>query len=244
LILLAAAPALVLPWKIVPARHEQAARQPAPAGQPDFCPLCNERRAKRFCPAKGEIICAICCGREREVTIDCPSDCAYLIAARRYEEEHRKPLGPEELPYPDVELKRGTVEDRRALVTHLAASLVEFARKNHSLTDREALEALAALAETYRTLTAGIYYEKPPAAVLPRALYEHLSQAIQQFKKEEAERAGFPTLKDSAAFHLLVFLLRLGRHRTNGRRLTRGFLDYLRAHFPEAQPAASRIVTW
>ncbi len=222
----------------MPAPHEPAESQPA------LCPLCNERRAKRFCPAKGERICALCCGREREVTMDCPSECAYLIAARRYEVEHRKPLAAEELPYPDIELGREMVEDRQAFVTHLAAGLVEFARQNHPLTDREALEALAALAETYRTLAAGIYYEKPPAAALPRALYEHLSQAIVQYKKKEAERTGFPTLKDSEAFQLMVFLLRLGRQRTNGRRLTRGFLDYLRAHFPEAAPAAPRIVTW
>jgi hypothetical protein len=213
-------------------------------GQAGLCPLCNERRAKRFCPAKGEKICAICCGTEREATIDCPSDCPYLVAARRYEEEHRKPLPLEELPYPEVELARETVEDRRPFVTQLAYSLVEFARQNYALTDADALEALGALAETHRTLVAGIYYEKPPAAVLPRALYEHLSKAIQEFKKEEAQRAGFPMLKETETFQLLVFLLRLGRQRTNGRRLSRGFLDYLRARFPETQPAAPRIVTW
>ena len=38
------------------------------------CPICEKRPPKRFCPAKGEKICAVCCGREREVTIDCPPD--------------------------------------------------------------------------------------------------------------------------------------------------------------------------
>src|SRR6185437_3901085 len=49
------------------------------------CPICEKRKPKRFCPAKGEKICAICCGTYREVTIDCPVDCPHLIAARRYE---------------------------------------------------------------------------------------------------------------------------------------------------------------
>ena len=40
------------------------------------CPICEKRPAKRFCPAKGEKICAICCGEGREVTIDCPMDCS------------------------------------------------------------------------------------------------------------------------------------------------------------------------
>jgi hypothetical protein len=54
-----------------------------------ICPLCEKRKAKRYCPAKGEMICAICCGEKREVSIDCSSDCPYLIAAHRWEREHR-----------------------------------------------------------------------------------------------------------------------------------------------------------
>jgi hypothetical protein len=45
------------------------------------------RKEKRFCPAVHGRICAQCCGEEREVTIDCPSECAYLRQAR----EHEKP---------------------------------------------------------------------------------------------------------------------------------------------------------
>ncbi|MDR3721481.1 MAG: hypothetical protein P4L00_07770 [Candidatus Acidoferrales bacterium] len=55
------------------------------------CAICEKRPPTRYCPAKGVKICAICCGREREVTIDCPADCPHLIAAHRYEAEHRKP---------------------------------------------------------------------------------------------------------------------------------------------------------
>ena len=54
------------------------------------CPICGKRRPERFCPAKCEKICAICCGTEREVALDCPSDCSFLIAAHRYEIEHWK----------------------------------------------------------------------------------------------------------------------------------------------------------
>ena len=42
---------------------------------PVSCPICEKRKAQRFCPAKGEKICAVCCGKEREVIIDCPVDC-------------------------------------------------------------------------------------------------------------------------------------------------------------------------
>ena len=46
------------------------------------CPICQKRKAKRFCPGKDESICPVCCGTEREVTIDCPGDCPYLVASR------------------------------------------------------------------------------------------------------------------------------------------------------------------
>lgn len=57
------------------------------------------------------MICAICCGAEREVSIDCPSDCRYLLEARRYEAEHRKPVPADEVPYPD-----GRIPDRKSVV--------------------------------------------------------------------------------------------------------------------------------
>jgi len=45
-------------------------------------------------------------------------------------------------------------------------------------------------------------------------------------------------------FHLLVFLLRVGRHHTNGRPRSRRFLEFLRRQFPKtaAEPEAPRII--
>src|SRR5690242_17610531 len=48
------------------------------------CPICHERKAKRFCPAKGAQICAVCCGTKRLVEINCPADCVYLTSARNH----------------------------------------------------------------------------------------------------------------------------------------------------------------
>ena len=209
------------------------------------CPICEKRKLKRFCPAKGEKICAICCGTEREVTIDCPSDCPYLLAARRYEVEHREPMSPDQVPYPDVEFSPDLLQERSAALSGLGRTLLDFAAENRSLNDAEALTALGALAETTRTLTTGIYFERPPDASAPRELYGRLANFLQEFKKQDAERTGFSTLKDTEVFYLLVFLLRIGRHETNGRPRSRAFLDFLRAQFPkaaEAEREASRIV--
>ena len=42
------------------------------------CPLCDARKGRRACPAKGALICPQCCGTKRLVLIDCPSDCVFL----------------------------------------------------------------------------------------------------------------------------------------------------------------------
>jgi len=196
------------------------------------CPICRKRKPKRFCPAKDEKICAVCCGTEREVTIDCPVDCPYLIAARRWENEHRKPLPAGEVPFPEVEFPADFVHERRAVVSGLGLTILKLAKEMPSLADPDALETLAALAETYRTLTSGIIYEKPPDGHVARELYTRLAQFLDDFRKHEAEHAGFPSLKNSEIFHLLVFLLRVGRHQTNGRPHSRAFVDFLRAQFP------------
>ena len=112
-----------------------------------FCPICNKRKAERFCPAKDEKICAVCCGTEREVTIDCPVDCSYLIAAHRYELKQNKPLSVSEVPFPDLEIPRDLIHLNRSLVSGLAFAILKCASENPSANDVDVLVALQALAE-------------------------------------------------------------------------------------------------
>ena len=206
--------------------------------------ICGKRRPERFCPAKGEKICAPCCGKEREVTLDCPSDCAYLIAAHRYEQEHRKPLSESETPFPGIEFSSRVIYDREPFVSGLAFTISQFAMNHRDLTDEQTLMAITAQGETYRTLVSGIYYERPPATQPAAGLYSALAAFIEDYKKKEHERLGFSTIKDSEIFYALVFLARLIRNWTNGRPRARIYLQLLRSQFPqqEVQAETSRII--
>lgn len=209
------------------------------------CTICQKRPAKRFCPALGEKICPICCGKEREVTIDCHSDCPYLVSARRYEAEHRKPLPEEELPYREVEFAPDFVYDHWVVVTTLASTILGFKLQNRSLSDSSTYAAIESLAETYRTLGTGIYYERPPDSPVARGLYGQLAESVEKFRKQEADRTGLSSaLKDSEVFRLLVFLLRICKQETNGRPRSRAFLDFLHSRFPlpAAERETSRII--
>jgi hypothetical protein len=105
------------------------------------CAICEKRPPKRFCPAKGEKICAICCGEGREVAIDCPIDCSYLIAAHRYEDEHRKPTPREEFPYPDLQFPVDFVYEKWPVVAGLGGTIHRFQLENKELNDAESLLA-------------------------------------------------------------------------------------------------------
>ena len=197
-----------------------------------ICPICEKRRAERFCPAKGEKICAIDCGTEREVTIDCPSDCTYLLAAHRWEREHPKTLSENEIPLSDVAVPASLIHAREAALSGIGYTVSVYAREQSALSDADVLMATQAMAETYRTLLSGIYYEKPPANPIAAGLYAALAKFIEDEKKRAPEQPEFSSLKDSEIYHLLVFFLRFGRLRSNGRTRTRGFIEFLRAQYP------------
>jgi len=197
-----------------------------------ICPICEKRRAERYCPAKGEKICAIDCGTEREVSIDCPSDCAYLIAAHRWEQEHPKPLAEQDMPFSDVSIPGDLIHTRQAVLSGIGYTVLIYGAEQRSLRDADVLVATHAMAETYRTLISGIYYEKPPDNPVAAGLYAALAKFFEDEKKHQAEHPEFPALKDLEIFHLLVFFLRFGRLRSNGRPRTRAFIEFLRAQFP------------
>jgi hypothetical protein len=198
----------------------------------------------RFCPAKGENICAVCCGTEREVSIDCPSDCSYLIAAHRYEDLHQREL-PADTPLLDVKVSQDVIYAHQNVLSGIAFTAAKFSAVHSATTDSDVLAALQALAETYKTLGHGIYYEKPPDATLPRELYAALAQFLEEAKQQPGERPGSPPVKDSEIFSLLVFLYRMGLLRTNGRPRARRYVEFLRQQFPaapELKREESRII--
>jgi len=208
------------------------------------CRICEKRKAVRFCPAKGEKICAVCCGTEREVTIDCPSDCSYLVAAHRYEDGHQRSL-PADTPLVDEKIPQDIVYTHQQLMAALAFSIAKFCAVHPDAVDSDVLAAIQAVAQTYKTLSSGIIYEKPPQAPLPRELYAALIAFLSEVKKQQAERSSSVGLKDSEVFYLLVFLYRMGLLRTNGRTRSRRFIEFLRGQFPqspELQREESRII--
>jgi hypothetical protein len=167
------------------------------------------------------------------VTIDCPADCPYLLAAHRYEEEHRRAI-PADTPFLEENLPRDLLHTHQRLLAALAFTIAKFCVAQPTAADPDVLAAVRSLAESYRTLISGIYYEKPPDIPVQRELYAAVSGFLNEVKQKASE-AGSGGLKNSEIFDVLVFLFRMGLLRTNGRPRSRRFIEFLRAQFPKAE---------
>jgi len=167
----------------------------------------------------------------------------HLVASRQYDMT-RLEIEWDKVPFPETKFKRSFAETHGALLVHMDHAVCEFAADHREVVDTDALVALQTLAETYRTQTSGIIYEKPLDYPLQRALYEHLKASIADFRKEETQRAGMTTLRDSDIRDGLIFLTQLCAAHANGRPKGRAYLDLIRAQFPkeEFQKAASNIL--
>jgi hypothetical protein len=230
---------------------------------PVSCAICGVRKEKRFCPAVHGRICAQCCGEQREVTLDCPSDCVYLLQAR----EHEKPRDATELDraamFPDVEVGEQFLYEREELILGLSFALAKAARSgsglggsldgsvgNRSLSDRDLIGALSSLAQSYRILVqSSLIYEQATANLVQQQVAREVETMVKEFREAEFKHLGYTRLRDSEVLKALVFLLRMGISRTSGRPKSRAFVDFLFAQFPEKtagiaapEESGSRIV--
>ena len=198
------------------------------------CAICHERKAKRFCPAVHDRICPLCCGTEREVTLDCPSECPYLQQARKNENvNHLRELDREAL-MPQVEVPESFLYDREHLLAGMSAAIALAARRDRGIYDRDVIQALTSMGKTYETqVSSGLIYEQPTQNALQHAIASEISRMLQEFRKTEEQHRGYSTLKDGDVLKALVFTLRLALGKTSGRPKSRAFLDFLLANFPE-----------
>lgn len=211
------------------------------------CAICHTRKPRRFCPGVQGDICTLCCGAEREVTVDCPFDCPFLQEARKH--EHTQPVDPEEFPNKDIRVTEEFLEEHEPLLISAMTSLTLAALDTPGVVDRDVREALDALVRTQRTLQSGVYYETRPDNALANRIFSETQKGLEEFRAKEGEKLGMAHTRDADVLGVLVFLQRLELDRSNGRPRGRAFLDSLRGFLgdvlsavPETPPASPLIV--
>ncbi len=203
------------------------------------CHLCESRPPRRACPALGRDICAVCCGEQREQTIDCPFDCPHLREARR----HEKPPSPDPntLPHADIEISERWLVENEMLVVLSGRFLLLAALETPGAVDGDVREALEALTRTYRTSASGLIYESRPANMIAAAIAHRFRKEIEALRERVAQETGVHSIRDQQLLGALVFWQRMEWQRNNGRRKGRAFLDSLLSLLPPAPAAENRI---
>ena len=214
------------------------------------CAICEIRKEKRFCPAVHGRICPQCCGEQREVTLDCPRECPYLVQAR----EHEKPRPADQMDpgalFLQVEVSDQFMYEKEHLLTGLTYALAKAARSDRSLHDQDLISALAMLATSYqRRVNSGLHYEQPLTSEARRRVAAEVENMVKEYREAEHKHLGYSSLRESDLLKALVFLVRLAHGRTSGRPKSRAFVEFLFVQFPEKesavvtpQEAGSRII--
>jgi hypothetical protein len=201
------------------------------------CAICEKRKEKRFCPAVHGRICPQCCGEQREVTLDCPSECVYLQQAR----EHEKPRGVADVNPADIFLQVEVGDEflyqHEHLIMGLTFALAKSVRADRGLKDTDLIAALTSMAKTHETLVnSGLHYETPITGLAQQAVAAELQNMLKEYREAEQKHVGYVQLRDSEVLRALVFMVRMANGRTSGRPKSRAFVDFLVAQFPEKAP--------
>ena len=190
------------------------------------------------------------------MTLDCPSDCSYLLQARAQLGERGRVPGEQtvaerEVLFPAVEIPEQFLYEREELILGLSFALAKSARVDRTLTDRDLISTVSSLAKSYQMLVnSSLIYEQPTANLAHQAVTREVETMVKEFREAEKQNIGHTRLRDSDVLRALVFLLRLAYGRTSGRPKSRAFVDFLFGQFPEkasvlavSEEIESRIVT-
>jgi len=151
------------------------------------CPVCNQRKARRECPALAQTICTVCCATKRLVEIDCPPDCPHLAAAREHPAAVVKRQQERDVAMllPSIrELTERQYQLFFLLQTAIARHTPDgFARLN----DNDVAMAAGALAATFETAARGVIYEHAPESPVAGRLAGDLRTMVEEMRKQGAK---------------------------------------------------------
>jgi hypothetical protein len=189
------------------------------------CTICEARKGKRYCTARGEDICTQCCATEREVTINCPFECSYLRDSRLHEKRAFNEAG---MPHRDVKIDDEFLNRSEMVLMLMAAFLNNALKPVPNATDKDAREAIEALVASYRKGE-----NVDPEGETAKGIVDRFREKLDPFKSELKDREAGP-FADTAFLGVLVFMARVAYGYDNGKPNGRAYVHYIRTAFPEA----------
>jgi len=210
------------------------------------CGLCDQRKAKRFCPARNGQICPQCCGEKRVLEIDCPESCGYLKSGRERGVEdfgnHLRRRNPE-----TCKKTQRFLAEHQNVMAPLEYILARERLSDRNLTDKDVVEAIAVLLDTYRSEDKGVLYEKTSENLRVEALRRELRRTAESLRNPEGRGNGIvdPTttrLPLNTVMECLEFMQSLARAYLEDRSSLSGYVDFLARLFPRQEKRSSLLM--
>ncbi|MBI3680566.1 MAG: hypothetical protein HY235_09235 [Acidobacteria bacterium] len=170
-------------------------------------------------------ICSQCCGTEREVSVDCPLDCEYLLEARR--RERFDEVDPKLFPNLDIRITEEFLDQNERLVEFLSRSFLTAALSTPGAMDQDIRTALDSMIKTLRTRHSGLIYETRPDSPLAGMIQQRVFQGLGEYRQAMAQRTGVSSVRDADVLGVLVLLERIALSRNNQRPRGRSLISFL-----------------
>jgi hypothetical protein len=148
------------------------------------CPVCQQRKGRRECPALAQTICPVCCGTKRLTEIQCPSGCVYLASAREHPAAVVRRRQERDLAVLLPTIRNLTERQHQLfLLFHSVIARHKptgFAR----LQDDDVADAAAALAATLETSARGVIYEHAAQTLPGQRLASELKGLLAEVREQ------------------------------------------------------------
>ena len=157
-----------------------------------LCHICNKRPGKRKCPAVAGDICAICCARDRMISLSCPATCAYLISAREHAKTREGQIISRQ--FGEMGIKLNPTKAHMTLGIAIDEAIVAIQRESYKdIDDAEILAAIDNAIKNIETAGTGLIYEHKGGSKrvqeLSHKMRTRLDEVVAKFPAENRPRS-------------------------------------------------------
>src|SRR5437588_3013258 len=145
------------------------------------CVYCHTSKGKRTCPALGGLICSVCCGEHRLISINCPADCPYLETGTDYQRQRVGELFRQDRRRTYREVFEIGGQQAAGLLNLIEVVCFSYFHNKTTALDGEVIAAL----EFIRRLLSPLHFPAPAVPAFSQYLHKEFKAYLGQEKLDE-----------------------------------------------------------
>src|SRR6059058_5170098 len=145
------------------------------------CVYCHTSKGKRTCPALGGLICSVCCGEHRLISINCPADCPYLESGTDYQRQRVGELFRQDRRRTYREVFEIGGQQAAGLLNLIEVVCFSYFHNKTTALDGEVIAAL----EFIRRLLSPLHFPAPAVPAFSQYLHKEFKAYLAQEKLDQ-----------------------------------------------------------